>query len=883
MRKKITFPISCIEEFINRLVIDIYAQSYESLEETVIGKIASLFSCDKIEAELYYYNNALRAVKELATSEEEERRKISKRAFVSRINKRKRGHNMKRRISLLCCALLLFCTCVFNNNMVFANTREYNPDALKEVYELYNENETFLEILKKKESFSYRSIAAFYEENKFMNLATNVSAAILGQSVSEDEYVEMLSEIMTLNQYTISEQIAKYGSYNTTKGFVDFINDAADITFSLEDIVESFSFDDETVKFIYDSLKLGQKLDSKITEFDEITEDGKKYYQALVEDYAFSNQFLQAILENSNIVNLRTAAKKLMIANDSMFASQAFYVKKIVDDRLEFSVETFFDDIMGPAAEAAQKHTSDPEVKNMLKNIALLSEGTATFKTTFDLVIFIGNYTFGTSDTFAYLQKIKAIDEIASCVIGEVDKIDVGEIEDPVGQYKAILNKCVWYRWLITINGIGESYADTMVTNPNNSLVAIDDLIKMFTGELTAEEKYNQQLESLDRFDKTYVQPIFDIDVFASQKGNGSEGLDASVSDKAENARIINKYLDFVEQYEGEVFYSIQNIKEGKRPILLLAFSTDNAWDYEYIDDQSIYSSTCEVYDYIDEEIVQVGSMISFVDYLTLYTKEDNFYVAVRSNAHSFFFKCIRGDAMYSYGYNTNNIEQDTVQYEENGEYYNYAYGTTNYDDAISQYSKVEKVTFKRYAAEDRNAIEEGEGTQETSVSGENVTVKFDNWYEGSTEYGRLYGIDDAGNTLWEYTPKAGIAAELSHYIDIGRCKDRYYFNEDQIIYCFNVYTGEILWTNSDARFGVTMFDENGSGSLYVASWYENTLCIISSDGTTLAKIDNLKHDGLDSDSVPSSMKLVDNQTLEVTYWNGEVIYVDLSNYIRLG
>lgn len=205
------------------------------------------------------------------------------------------------------------------------------------------------------------------------------------------------------------------------------------------------------------------------------------------------------------------------------------------------------------------------------------------------------------------------------------------------GQYKAILNKCVWYRWLITINGIGESYADTMVTNPNNSLVAIDDLIKMFTGELTAEEKYNQQLESLDRFDKTYVQPIFDIDVFASQKGNGSEGSDASISDKTENARIINKYLDFVEQYEGEVFYSTQNIKEGKRPILLLAFSTDNALYYEYIDDQSIYSSTCDVYDYIDEEIVQVGSMISFVDYLTLYTKEDNFYVAVRSNAHSFF------------------------------------------------------------------------------------------------------------------------------------------------------------------------------------------------------------------------------------------------------
>lgn len=792
---------------------------------------------------------------------------------------------MKRRISLLCCVLLLACTCVFNKNVAFANTGEYNPDALKEVYELYNENEIFLEILKKKESFSYRSIAAFYEENKFMDWATNVSATILGQSVSEDEYVEMLSEIMTLNQYTISEQIAKYGSYNTTKGLVDFVNDAAGVTFGIEDIGDFFSFNDKISKFIYDSLKLGQKLDSKITEFDEITEDGKKYYQALIENYASSSQFLQIVAENSNIKNLRAAAKKIMIANDHMFSSLVFATDKMLDDMQEFSVETFFDDIMAPAAEVAQKHTSDPKVKKALKTIGKLSERASTFKATFDLVIFFGDYMFGTSDTFAYLQKIKAIDEIASCVVSEVDKIDVGSIEDPVEQYKAILNKCVWYRWLITINGIGESYADTMVTNPNNDLVAIDDLIKMFTGELTVEEKYNQQLESLDGFDKTYVQPIFDIDVFASQKGNSSEGSDASASDKAENARIINKYLDFVEQYEGDVFYSIQNIKEGKRPILLLAFSTDNAWDYEYIDDQSIYSSTCDVYDYIDEEIVQVGSMISFAGYLALYTKEGSFYVAVQNNVHSFCFNCVKDGAVYSYGYNTNNIEQDTVQYEEHGEYYDYAYGTTHYDDAISQYSRLDMVTFKRYAAEDRVAIEEGDTTEETSAhdNDKNVTVKFDNWYEGSTEYGRLYGVDDARNTLWEYIPQAGIAAELSHYIDIGRCKDRYYFNEDQVIYCFDVYTGELLWTNNDARFGATMFDENGNGSLYVASWYENTLCIISSDGTTLAKIDNLKSGGLDSDSVPSSMRLVDSQTLEVTYWNGEVIYVDLSSYIRLG
>lgn len=362
-------------------------------------------------------------------------------------------------------------------------------------------------------------------------------------------------------------------------------------------------------------------------------------------------------------------------------------------------------------------------------------------------------------------------------------------------------------------------------------------------------------------------------------KGNGLENSDASASDQDENARIINKYFDFVEQYEGEVFYSIQNIGEGKRPILLLTFLTDNAYQ-EYIDEQSIYSSICDVYDCINEEVVQIGSMTNLVGYLSLYTKDDNFYVAARSNVHSFFFNCVKDDVVYSYGYNTNNIVEDTVQYEEHGEYYNYAYGTTHYDDAINQYSNIGSIAFKKYAAEDRIVIEEGDAAEETSVSIQNVTVNFDNWYDNYTEYGRLYGIDDAGNTVWEYIPKSGVATEVSHYIDIGRCEDRYYFNEDQIIYCFNVYTGELLWTNSDAGFGTTLFDENGSGLLYVASWYENTLCVISSEGKTLLKIDGLKAGRVDSDSVPSSMRLVDNQTLEVTYWNGEVIYVDLSGYV---
>ena len=217
-----------------------------------------------------------------------------------------------------------------------------------------------------------------------------------------------------------------------------------------------------------------------------------------------------------------------------------------------------------------------------------------------------------------------------------------------------------------------------------------------------------------------------------------------------------------------------------------------------------------------------------------------------------------------------------TWYYVENG-ILNWTYtGLTNYygtwyyvEKGVLNWSYIGTITYNGVKYYVKNGV---------ATRAKNVTVKFNNWYESNghgryTEYGKLYGMDDAGNILWEYIPKAGVAAELSHYINIGRYEDRYYFNEDQIIYCFDVYSGKILWTNRDASFGTTLFDDNGL--LYVASWYENTLCIISSEGKTLVKVNKLRSGKWDS--VPSSMKLVNNKVLKVTYESGYVIYVQLN------
>lgn len=78
-----------IKEFLSRVDVDVYAVSFEKMEEKVIRKIAELFQCDLFESEYYFYNNALRVVKNVATRQDITDRTISKKCFLDMINKKR--------------------------------------------------------------------------------------------------------------------------------------------------------------------------------------------------------------------------------------------------------------------------------------------------------------------------------------------------------------------------------------------------------------------------------------------------------------------------------------------------------------------------------------------------------------------------------------------------------------------------------------------------------------------------------------------------------------------------------------------------------------------------------------------------------------------------
>lgn len=80
---------SDIEEFLSKVDVNIHAENYKEQQSKVIKELGAVYQCSDFETEYYYYNNALRFVKDVATQQNEKDRIISKKIFLRKINSKK--------------------------------------------------------------------------------------------------------------------------------------------------------------------------------------------------------------------------------------------------------------------------------------------------------------------------------------------------------------------------------------------------------------------------------------------------------------------------------------------------------------------------------------------------------------------------------------------------------------------------------------------------------------------------------------------------------------------------------------------------------------------------------------------------------------------------
>lgn len=74
-----------LEQFLERLYINVNAPNFEEQNKIIIEKIKNVFSCDSIDAE-FFYNNALSLIRQLSVESDLKKRKISRRVFLEKIN-----------------------------------------------------------------------------------------------------------------------------------------------------------------------------------------------------------------------------------------------------------------------------------------------------------------------------------------------------------------------------------------------------------------------------------------------------------------------------------------------------------------------------------------------------------------------------------------------------------------------------------------------------------------------------------------------------------------------------------------------------------------------------------------------------------------------------
>ena len=74
-----------LTNFLEALSIELHAARFEDQFESIIGALAKQFDCSLFAAEFFYYNNALRVIKELSIQNDEALRVITRGEFLKRI------------------------------------------------------------------------------------------------------------------------------------------------------------------------------------------------------------------------------------------------------------------------------------------------------------------------------------------------------------------------------------------------------------------------------------------------------------------------------------------------------------------------------------------------------------------------------------------------------------------------------------------------------------------------------------------------------------------------------------------------------------------------------------------------------------------------------
>lgn len=407
----------------------------------------------------------------------------------------------------------------------------YTTEQAEYIVNKYMNYDSMLDaIFAEDDAVGYWTMVHNNNENSFYSWLLDTASNLVGEDLDKPDYARILTNLMTMRSGELSEQIENQNTYDDLYDGTDFLIDAVDIVGSFasgagisNDVIDTISQIGDGTETVIDSVEQA------------------KYYQATIQDYAQSEDFLSAIEQYAQDETLRDVAASLSSVSTTLLEKRLEYIGDSAEQIATYQTDFFIDDLAFDLLKQTDLYGTDDTARWFIDAgedlVGLISSDMAAGGFAFKSIIVAGNMAFGTTDMFNRYQEMQVLADVADSLVKALDAIHV--TSGSVDALDSVQRKCSYYQSLLVTHARGEYLVYSLLVNDGGLLSAWRNFWESFKDEdKTTEAWYRGQVNTISRY-YDVLQTMFDIP--ATLTGNNGNTTDSVTDDEDDDT---DKRLD---------------------------------------------------------------------------------------------------------------------------------------------------------------------------------------------------------------------------------------------------------------------------------------------------------------------------------------------------
>ena len=344
-------------------------------------------------------------------------------------------------------------------------------------------------------SIAYWKYAHSQEKNSKLDWYVSVAEFLLNQKKDVAFYCNVLLTITSMLELNIADQIEQQSEFDRLKTSKDYLWDLADVTVSGVGV-----FFNNKIASIASSV-----LDAKQLVAENVEET--KYFQAITQNYAAVDSFLEAVINHSDNPDLCKAAEELRSNYVLLFKERLRYVCEVGANTVSYTLKFYREHFSPSLLKALPNYTSDKTLLLLFNSgTSLWSAGKSVYdayRFCADFAILVGDTTIGFSNIIRRHQEMTVLADIADAIVKAYGTVSVSITNDSQTLYSNVRRKCDYYKMLLTVHMRGEYTMHSLVANDAGLLSIFETLAFGTYNDIW----YEKQTDNIEK----YYQMVVDV------------------------------------------------------------------------------------------------------------------------------------------------------------------------------------------------------------------------------------------------------------------------------------------------------------------------------------------------------------------------------------